>query len=515
MTSHTVEKELESGDTMASQLTSPTALRKLVLNYLVHHCYTDTAQAFAHDGSSTFSSRGGLDASASESASLKPSSTSAAPQIRQPRLTHQHLLGSAHPLSAPPLSREDSNMEIEVDSLLSLAGGRGLNGSRDDTTGIRHGNGLEHDTAMDGLEDAQMGESSQVRELDMPHNDVLDSEELSADELQSVRIRGDIKDHILNGRIKLAIDLCNLHFPTVLNAESTISTIAGKEAEHVGIAKQTNLQGKEKSTKNSEVVRVLPAHPTSLLGPHLSLNLQIQAFIESVRAASTSPHIPSNNNSNNINSSSHTSLSAAANSAGPKITPTHPFPNSTPGITSAMSRSASPAPSSASSNGSATSTNGLGGSAHSNGSAAFTNPVLHAALIHAQSLHTNIQKLPGYWRAMYLKELESVTALLAYTDLERSPVRKFLDQSRRVAIAEQINSAIMFRTGKPSQPLIESAVRQTSYLWSTLSSEKIVVPNDHAIFTTGTVIGIDKFESQTATSTGAERTKTKGKVRLV
>lgn len=119
----------------------------------------------------------------------------------------------------------------------------------------------------------------------------------------------------------------------------------------------------------------------------------------------------------------------------------------TPGITSAaatvLSRSASPAPSSSSSTGSVTSANGLSGSTHSNGSAAVLNPVLHAALSHAQMLFANVQKLPGYWRAMYLKELESVTALLAYTDLETSPVRKYLDQSRRVALAEQINSAIM------------------------------------------------------------------------
>lgn len=71
------------------------------------------------------------------------------------------------------------------------------------------------------------------------------------------------------------------------------------------------------------------------------------------------------------------------------------------------------------------------------------------------------------------------------------------------------------RTGKPSQPLIESAVRQTSYLWSSLSAEKVIVPSDHAIFTSGTVVGIDKFESQGTGTTVNERTKSKGKVRTV
>lgn len=68
------------------------------------------------------------------------------------------------------------------------------------------------------------------------------------------------------------------------------------------------------------------------------------------------------------------------------------------------------------------------------------------------------------------------------------------------------------RTGKPSQPLIESAVRQTSFLWSSLSGEKIVVPSDHPIFTSGTIVGIDKFESQSSGGATAERFKTKGKV---
>ncbi len=66
---------------------------------------------------------------------------------------------------------------------------------------------------------------------------------------------------------------------------------------------------------------------------------------------------------------------------------------------------------------------------------------------------------------MYLKELEQVTALLAYTDVEHSPVRRFLHKSRKVALAEQVNSAILLRSGRPSQPLVEVAVRQTTLLW--------------------------------------------------
>lgn len=146
----------------------------------------------------------------------------------------------------------------------------------------------------------------------------------------------------------------------------------------------------------------------------------------------------------------------------------------------------------------------MSGSAHSNGgSSTLVNPVLQSALRHAQAILGEVQKLPEYWRAMYLKELESVTVMLAYTDLERSPVRKYLDQNRRVALAEQINSAIMFRTGMPSQPLIESAVRQTTFCWSTLAQENIALPPDHPFFSSGTASMLGPKESSLDVSHGS------------
>jgi hypothetical protein len=188
MASHIEDRDGDSGELMASQLTSPTALRKLVLNYLVHHCYTDTAQAFAHDGISSTPSRAEQNSSISESvsqnSSFSPSGSTAA-QPRHSRLTSQQTVGSAHPLSAPPLSRDDSSMEIEVDNLLSLAGGRGVNGNRESAVG----NGTEEDTAMENVEAPQNGQSSHMLETNS-HKDALGSEELSAEELESVRIRG-------------------------------------------------------------------------------------------------------------------------------------------------------------------------------------------------------------------------------------------------------------------------------------------------------------------------------------
>lgn len=104
------------------------------------------------------------------------------------------------------------------------------------------------------------------------------------------------------------------------------------------------------------------------------------------------------------------------------------------GPNTGISRAASPAPSSTSSVGSAASAGG--GTASS--------AVYHAPLSYIQILHATCMELTNHKsRAMYMKEIENVCALLAYRDLEKSPVRKYLDQRRRIALAEQINSAII------------------------------------------------------------------------
>jgi hypothetical protein len=209
MSSQTNGHDSDSGEQQSSQLTSPIALRKLVLNYLIHHCYTDTAQAFAHDGISSSSSQLGPEINGTGfsnsgrrnaggevmNGGSSSASGSAAPQTRShSRMTNQQSLGGAHPLSAPPLSREDSSMEIEVDSLLSLAGGRATigNGSGEGvTSGVSNGheNGASQRTDMEGQEeDTQMEERGQMRET-ANHDETLSEEELSTAELQSVRVR--------------------------------------------------------------------------------------------------------------------------------------------------------------------------------------------------------------------------------------------------------------------------------------------------------------------------------------
>lgn len=125
------------------ELQSPSALRNLVLNYLVHHCYIDTAIAFAQDGiggggaaanasvnitkgqgSSTGASArsGGASWSGKKSANGyhlngKPARNNGNAEHSSARRTGAANGGSTHPLAAPPLSREDSVMEIEAETV--------------------------------------------------------------------------------------------------------------------------------------------------------------------------------------------------------------------------------------------------------------------------------------------------------------------------------------------------------------------------------------------------------------
>lgn len=484
-------KEIEE---RIAEMTAPTAMRQLVLNYLIHHCYVETAQAFADDGISSSSSmttttqivNEGQGGPSKKSFESRPDLHDSNGSIENRKNTNQqgHSRSSssrqnggnsnAHPLSAPPLSHDDSSMEVEIDGLLSLA----EEGSKE--------------KSINNVEEKKDDRNSSI-------NNSSNGEELSVEDLQTIRTRKAIKDCIMNGRIKQAIELCNKHFPNVLNGPALEANlpISGQE-------KETN--GKK---NGSEVEWILPTNPTSLDPAHLSLNLQIQSFIECVRAASVNSAISSTPNLHAINP--HQGASAMPNM--------HSVVSNTPGIasaTSAISRSASPAPSSVSSAGSINSGNGMSASMNSNGGS--SDPNLLGALQGAQKLWSDVQKLPAYWRAMYLKELESVTSMLAYRDLPKSPVMKYLDQSRRVALAEQINSAIMLRTGKPSQPLIESAVRQTTFCWSTLANEKITLPANHWMFRSGAIIGSDGFEGgiSSAVSTAVnpsniERAKKAGK----
>jgi hypothetical protein len=98
-------------------------------------------------------------------------------------------------------------------------------------------------------------------------------------------------------------------------------------------------------------------------------------------------------------------------------------------------------------------------------------------LCRAQKLYSAANSLQNPSdRATYLEELGNVGGLLAYKHPEDSPMAKYLSQERREAVANQINSAILYRTGRPAVSNIELYTRYTSALWDSMHELRMKPP---------------------------------------
>lgn len=94
----------------------------------------------------------------------------------------------------------------------------------------------------------------------------------------------------------------------------------------------------------------------------------------------------------------------------------------------------------------------------------------------AQQLLDSANLLPKNGdREVYCKELSNVSALLAYKNPETSPVAQYLSQERRGAVADQIDRAILHRSGLPIVSSLELMIRQIMSVWS-LAHHKGVKP---------------------------------------
>lgn len=387
-------------------ITSPTCLRKVVLNYLLHHCYADTAAAFAGNtsGSASSSSNGAYnDASAAVDSSSNGTET--------PRR-------SRHPLAAPPLLRQDSSIEVEADANL-VAAGAGVNEESDDAD-------------MQDAVTADTTFTAAPASAPAPLSDVSRSgAEITSSDLRILSLRQEVRGHILDGNIKLATELLNTHFPSVLG-EGSVGD--GEDGEGEASATPTATTW----TTSSGWTAALPSASTSLQPQHLALNLQIQTFIESVRAANAPPQTPAGHYGGGGGGAGQSMAATAAAGAAAASSPSTSGPAAPPPLAS-LSRSSSPAPSSVSSTSSISTSSSF---APTSSSAPPT--ALQQALANAQSLYIAVQRLPpGPYQTIYRREIEGVTAILAYKDLERSPLKKFLDTKRRRMLSEQVNAAIL------------------------------------------------------------------------
>ncbi|KAI0636966.1 hypothetical protein C8Q77DRAFT_1095367 [Trametes polyzona] len=105
----------------------------------------------------------------------------------------------------------------------------------------------------------------------------------------------------------------------------------------------------------------------------------------------------------------------------------------------------------------------------------------NAQLLHrAQSLYAEVARLPRPTdRAMYLDELGRVGGILAYSVPERSPLSDYMTLSRREAVADQIDRAILYRARKPTISRIELYTRCAGAAWSMLHDKGVPVPPRH------------------------------------
>lgn len=228
------EQQLSTADRI-EELTSPTALRKLVLNYLLHHCYIDTAHAFARDGAATpTASTEGLLAELEQERETARGEAAAATPVPSVGYSSAPLSGSTggstpraggsglgsrgtHPLSAPPLSRQDSSMEVEGDHLLAPASSSSIFGVRSGGSGTMPGGPgpIDEDAEMgeagprDGEEDGGSAMHDGTNGNGVTHSGELGSE-LSDEDLQSVRLRQG-KSRRISGRLAYLNTVSDAH----------------------------------------------------------------------------------------------------------------------------------------------------------------------------------------------------------------------------------------------------------------------------------------------------------------
>ncbi|WVQ80741.1 hypothetical protein IAT38_002846 [Cryptococcus sp. DSM 104549] len=311
----------------------------------------------------------------------------------------------------------------------SAAGVSGSNG-----VGNGHGKGTVEDDemAVDG-EDGEDEGISRRRAEKMPDR----GEAYDENVLDGIERRREVLDYILDGNISRAIDTLDTHFPSVL-AVSPPSTSNGNTAPYHPFAnptpKPSTSWGLPSTTTNTSSTLpsaipipktpdyTVPVFYTSSEPAHVRLNLQIQAFIESYRELEPSLSSPSS------------SASSLANS--------QTLPEGDP----------------------------LNGAAGDRGNSSTG---LVETLTAAQRMHSDAMKLPAAERAAYLKEINDVAGILAYNPLETSPLKGLLEQDRRVALAEQVNAAILRSLGKSTQSQLEMLARRTAAIYGIMADNNI------------------------------------------
>lgn len=392
---------------------TPQCLRELVLDYLLHNAYIGTARAFARESDI---------------------------------LVHAHEISPKDSLEGynPPLSAnaKDDDMrshDLEIKREGYASSNEGID--EDMEMGTETANLITVDDEMDTREES---EDEQF-------------EGISNETLENARRRREIRDHILSGRVEAATQLLEKYFPSVLSITEnenmsqidmhTQNTMKSKSSLPQEKKSFSNPPSSSGSRKNTPHERVHYTSQLSIKPIHIALNLRILAFIEGARTVPL-PY-PRDPPRSSVFSSLSTSASTSASSLSPHLL----------GSTTSSTISSNHSPGSITDPTDAHSTH-------------------QTALVHAaQRLYSTVESLQDISdREIYRKELNAVGGLLAYRIPEKSPMACYLTQERRAAVADQVNSAILFHIGDPATSYIELYFRQTSTIWNTMRDLAMQLP---------------------------------------
>ncbi|MBW0493794.1 hypothetical protein O181_033509 [Austropuccinia psidii MF-1] len=511
----------------------PIRLRQLVLDYLCHQCFVDTASAFATESASSLNQ-------------LEAQNSSHQPQkvVLEKNLnlngSHSNLALKDTVIERTVCFDLDDDGDAEMGDLVSNNQDHQVLDSSNSSVvppqldpSATNQSIINQSNSITKINDISSLKSSQI-DLNPSYPD------WSALDIQTTRVRLEIKGHITNGRIKEAIKSIESHFPSVLGpslmSKSTINssampslgpsnskssskpprfkpnrvsftnrplsgtssnpltpTLGESKASNLNInsekASSQNLRqnvfktNESNSTSNlNKTSSISHSHqfPHAIFGSlnpaHIALNLQIQFFVEFVRSISQNqPH-----SSNGIDHDHDHHL--------PPVNPSHEnshrlgkMPeNLARKIPKASSPASHPGPSSTIINDLSNSVGGLSDDTSTTSSSVSTRTTsLALSLPHCRALHDFVHQLPEpVERAIFAKELENVAGLLAYVDPWDSPIKKYLDQSRRDLLAERVNAAILVHLGRSPTSILKLIAQQTCFTWSTLNElgERIPCP---------------------------------------
>ncbi|KAK4058848.1 hypothetical protein OIO90_000294 [Microbotryomycetes sp. JL221] len=411
-------------------------IRQLVLEYMTSSCYADSAKAFAREVdllTQTSSETANGDTSSDEPSVGRSNGFNDDATLRE----------SANTSQGDAMEGVEATPEPELAAYLGTGDGGELDQSMMDEDGLsrvkKGSNGKNvafriEKVYVDGMDD------------DDDDSDVSYSM-LSRQQLVDVRIRRDIRDDILNGRISQAVDLLDEHFPSVLKEElsstaSNPSSLSCSPSNFFVVMPPSNRPSPKDIVSPKAAVPILGASfgPWSLsLAPQiLALNLQLQSFVELMRSAYVTPSTPS--------------------------TPTrhhfHQNNNSSNGLSDSLHSEAA-----------------MSASTSSIGSLSGSHSIFNIAIAQSQALSAKVRQLPlGKDKENWEQECIDVSGLMAYKDLSTCPVRGYLSQERRETLADLVNAAILQRTGRTPVPILSLAVRQATALWSTLAEFRLPFP---------------------------------------